>query len=304
MDTGGVVKCVTIVIPCYNGGEHLDEAVQSALAQTYPNIEIVIVDDGSTDQATLDLLRGHKWPRTRVFHQKNSGPASARNLAISEALGEYILPLDSDDRIELTYVEKAVQVLEANPGVGIVYCRALKFGAENGPWTLPPYTLRELVIDNVIFVSSLFRKDDWKCVGGFNESLRSGIEDYDFWVKIVALGREVFQLNEYLFHYRVGHVSRTSKFIEDRAGVAKTYADIFRSNIDFFSRNAEFLFEHRFGIYDELLLYRERYGRVNAFIERYPLAKCFACRIARFAGFLADSRPAAWLRFFLSGLGK
>lgn len=268
-------KLVSIVIPCYNAGPELEEAVRSALQQTYPAIEVVIVDDGSTNPLTMEMLRNPQWPRARVFHKKNGGPASARNMAIQHAQGQYILPLDADDRIDPTYVEKAVAILEAEPDVGIVYCKAMKFGAEVGPWALPPYTLRELVIDNVIFVSSLFRRDDWERVGGFSESLKLGIEDYDFWVKIVALERGVRQIDEHLFHYRVGHVSRTTGFQADRSAIVKTYADIFRGNLEFYGRHAEYLFEHRFGLYDELLKYRARYGPVERLLMDHPWLKRF-----------------------------
>lgn len=269
-------ETVTIVVPCYNAGRDIDEAVRSALNQTYKNLEVVIVDDGSTDPATLELLTDCPWERTRVFFKQNGGPASARNLGIAQATGKYILPLDADDVITESYVQKAVTILEERPEVGIVYCKALKFGAENGPWNLPAYTLRELVIDNVIFVTSLFRREDWARVGGFSEALKLGVEDYDFWVKIVALGREVHQIDEPLFHYRVGHVSRTTGFQEDRSAVVKTYADIFRSNIDFYSKYAEFLFEHRFGLYDELQRYRSRYGALEQFFATHPRCERFA----------------------------
>ena len=272
---------VSIVIPCFNAGVTLDESVRSALAQTHPAIEIVIVDDGSTDTATLDLLGRCPWPRTRVLHKENGGPAAARNLAVSVATGRYILPLDADDLIDPTYVEKAVAVLDAQPQVGIVYCKADKFGAENGPWNLPAYTLRELVIDNVIFVTSLFRREDWEQVGGFSEALKLGVEDYDFWIKIVALGREVRQLDDYLFHYRVGHVSRTTSFSSDREAMVKTYADIFRNNLAFFGEHAEYLFEHRFGLYDELARYRAMHARLEAILSRWPWLERIARRAYR-----------------------
>lgn len=276
---------VSVVIPCYNAGAFLDEAVQSALAQTWDDLEVVVVDDGSTDPATIALLDNANWPRTRVIRQANAGPSAARNAAIRAATGEFILPLDADDRIDPTYVEKALQVLHARPEAGIVYCKAEKFGAESGPWQLPVYSMRELAIDNVIFVTSLFRRVDWERVGGFNTQLRHGVEDYDFWVRIVGLGREVVQLDEPLFHYRVQAASRTTGFSADRAAMVETYARIFRDNIDFYARNAEVLFEHRFAMYDELLRYRGRYGRVEALLARRP----WLAGIAR-----AVSRCLAW----------
>jgi glycosyltransferase involved in cell wall biosynthesis len=277
------VKKVSVIIPCYNAGEHLDEAVQSALAQTWQNLEIVIVDDGSTDPSTLDLLKQARWPRTRIFHQQNAGPAAARNHAVREADGRYILPLDADDTIEPTYVEKAATVLDARPDVGCVYCKASKFGAERGPWNLPAYTLRELVIDNVIFVTSLYRRADWECVGGYNEKLRHGVEDYDFWVKIVHLGREVVQLEDCLFNYRIQERSRTTSFQEVRSKIVETYAEIFRSNISFYAAHADWLFEHRFGLYDELAHWRSRYGWIDAFFGRHPVVLGIARRLKKIA---------------------
>jgi len=261
---------VSIIIPCYNAGDFLHEAVESALAQTHADIEIIIVDDGSTDPRTNEILQVAAWPRTKIIRKENSGPASARNVAISNCSGEYILPLDADDTIEPTYVEKALAVMESNPNVGIVYCKAMRFGAEQGPWGLPPYNLRELVIDNVIFVTSMFRRADWLEVGGFNESLLMGVEDYEFWVKIVGKGRDVIQIDEYLFNYRIQQSSRTTSFSADRSVVVNTYATIFRANVEFYAKNAEVLFEHRFGLYDELVRYRARYGRLDALLQRRP----------------------------------
>jgi len=272
---------VSVVIPCFNAGAFLEEAVQSALAQTWDDLEVVVVDDGSADPATTALLDNASWPRTRIIRQANAGPAAARNAAIGAATGEYILPLDADDRIAPTYVEKAHQVLQARPEVGIVYCKAERFGAASGPWDLPAYSVRELAIDNVIFVTSLFRRADWERVGGFNEQLLHGVEDYDFWVRIVGMGREVVQLDEPLFHYRVQAASRTTGFSADRAAMVDTYARIFRDNIGFFARNAETLFEHRFALYDELNMYRARYGGIEGLLRTRP-------RLARIARWIRD----------------
>lgn len=258
------MKRVSVVIPCFNAGRHLDEAVQSALSQTWPELEVVVVDDGSTDPETLHVLESASWPRTRIFRQPNAGPAAARNLAIQKAQGDYILPLDADDTIDPSYAEKGVAVLDARPEVGCVYCKAMKFGAEEGPWDLPPYRLQELVIDNIIFVTALFRKADWRAIGGFDERLRHGVEDYDFWVKMVASGKDVVQLNEFLFHYRVQEKSRTTRFQDGVADKVATYAEIFRNNSEFYAANAERLFEHRFDLYTQISEWRRRYAELEA----------------------------------------
>ena len=264
------MKWVTVVIPCYNAGAYLREAVESALAQTHPYLDVVIVDDGSTDPATLELLDSARWERTTILRQENRGPAAARNRAIEAARGEFILPLDADDRIDPSYAEKALRVFERMPDVGIVYCKALKFGKESGPWLLPAYSLREMVIDNVIFITAMFRQADWQRVGGFNERLRMGVEDYEFWLKLLSIGREVVQLEEYLFHYRVHEVSRTTRFKKNPETVVATYAEIFRTHRNFFAEHAEFLFEHRFGLYRQLEDARRRLLKVDLMLSRIP----------------------------------
>lgn len=265
---------VSIVIPCYNAGPLLEEAIESALSQTHREVEIVVVDDGSTDAQTVALLDRSHWSRTRILRQTNKGPAAARNTAIRAAVGAYILPLDADDRIDPTYVAKALQAMESRPGVGIVYCKALRFGRETGPWNLPKYSIQEMVIDNVIFCTALFRKSDWEAVGGFNEALRHGVEDYEFWLRLLARGVDVHQLDEYLFYYRVQEISRTSRFLQDRSGVVSTYAQIFRDNREFFARHADVLYEHRFRLYGELEQMQRKVAkleRVDRMLRRFPL---------------------------------
>lgn len=252
---------VSIVIPCYNAGADLADAVNAARAQVGPFVDVLVVDDGSTHPGTRTVLAGCVANAVRVFHRPNLGPAAARNLGIREATGDYILPLDADDLIEPTYAAKAAAVLDARPEVGIVYCRATKFGAEQGPWDLKPYSPAEMALGNVIFATAMFRKADWAVVGGYDESLRDGMEDYDFWIRLIELGRGVVQLDEPLFHYRVSPSSRTARFEADRERVVATYAKIFRKNRDFFAGHADSLYRHRFAVYDELAALRTRLAR-------------------------------------------
>ncbi len=194
---------VSVIIPCYNQGHFLEEAVQSVLHQTLRDFEIIVVNDGSTDESTCRILGSFKREKTRIIHTENQGLASARNNGIQEARGKYILPLDADDLIEPQYLEKAVEVLEQNEDVGIVYCRARLFGAVETEWLLPPYTLAEMLKDNVIFCSALYRKDDWDAIGGYDSGMVYGWEDYEFWLSLIERGRNVVQLPDILFAYRV-----------------------------------------------------------------------------------------------------
>jgi len=193
---------VSVIIPCYNQGQYIDEAVDSVLAQTYQNLEIIIVNDGSTDELSIEILRSYKKTKTTVLHTANKGLPSARNYAIKMSKGKYILPLDADDKIGSTYIEKAVNLLEANSNIGIVYCEGELFGDQMGKWYLPKYKFPDILLDNVIFCSGFFRKNDWERVGGYNYEMIYGWEDYDFWLSIIELGREVHCISDTLFYYR------------------------------------------------------------------------------------------------------
>jgi len=131
---------VSVIIPCFNQGHFLAESIGSVLASDHDDLEIIVVDDGSTDPTTITLLEQLAYPKTRLLRQENRGLAAARNYGITEAHGSYILPLDADDRIGPQYISQAVAALEADQHLGIIYCRAEKFGAEEGPWQLPRFS--------------------------------------------------------------------------------------------------------------------------------------------------------------------
>lgn len=260
---------VSVVVPCFNAGHFLVEAVESALAQQGADVEVIVVDDGSNDPATLEALaKVAAMDRVRCFFQANGGPAAARNRGIREASGEFILPLDADDRFDHRYAAMALDAFRSDPGLGIVYCRALKFGEEQGEWVLPDYGPEEMAVDNVIFCSAMFRRSDWVAVGGYNEALRRGMEDYDFWLRLLRLGRRVHQLPEPLFHYRILPASRTTRFMADDRAVVDTYARIFRDNLEWFARHAEAVYRFRFRQSRELEHFRHRYGRIDAVLGK------------------------------------
>jgi glycosyltransferase involved in cell wall biosynthesis len=97
---------VSVIMPCYNQGQYIDEAVDSVLTQTYQNYEIIIVNDGSTDEFTNEKLKNYNKPKTQVIHTANQGLSAARNNGIHASNGEFILPLDADDKIANTYLER------------------------------------------------------------------------------------------------------------------------------------------------------------------------------------------------------
>ncbi|RHX91221.1 glycosyl transferase [Leptospira yasudae] len=231
---------VSVIIPCYNYGEYIDQAVQSVLDQTYKNCEIVIVNDGSDDERTLASFEKYKEREGFIVKSiSRSGPSVARNIGIGLANGEFILPLDSDDKIHKDYISDALAVFAKKPSLGIVYCEAEFFGAMHGKWNLPNYRFPDILLDNCIFVSALFRKSDWEEVGGFNENMKNEWEDYDFWLKLIERGRDVYRIPKVLFYYRRGHVSRSSRSIEM---FLPLYLQIFENHKQLYLDNIQTLF--------------------------------------------------------------
>ena len=230
---------VSVVIPCFNDGRFLDETMQSVLLQTYPQIETIIINDGSTDVETNRVLEETNWPNTTIINSVHKGTASARNTGIKSSKGRYIMSLDADDKIHPTYIEKAVEVMENQDKVGIVYCKANYFGKVKGPWDLPPYTFERMLLDNIIFATALFRKKDWEDVGGFDEGLIHGMEDYDFWLSLLELDRQVIQLPEVLFYYRIRQGSRSRRLVSDKKQLQETYQRIYRNHPKLYSANQE-----------------------------------------------------------------
>lgn len=214
---------VSVVVPVYNSEKYIEETLISITNQSYKNIEFVIVDDGSSDSSGIICDEWSKEDgRITVIHTDNKGPSAARNLGISVAKGKYILPVDSDDIIESTYVEEAAKVLDENYEVGIVYCRAELIGDRSGEWILPKYTLQEMLVKNCIFATAMFRKSDWSLVGGYSEVMEDGLEDYDLWLSIISLKRKVYQLPDILFKYRKHLDSRSQRFEDNKLLVKKT----------------------------------------------------------------------------------
>ncbi|MGI0489605.1 glycosyltransferase family 2 protein [Pantanalinema rosaneae CENA516] len=233
---------VSVIMPCYNQGQYLDEAVDSVLAQTYPHFEIIVINDGSTDVATVELLQHYEKPGVQVIHTENRGPSSARNTGIQQAKGQYILPLDADDRIAPTYMATAIPILEANPQVGLVYSGVEFFGEKTGKCDLPPYRFPEILLGNMIFNFGFYRKADWETVGGYNLNMLYGWEDYDFWLSLIELGREVVYLPESLCFYRQVPNSRSERLGKEY--LVRSYEQIYHNHPQLYSEHIGVVFQH------------------------------------------------------------
>lgn len=241
---------ISIVIPCFNHWRYIREAVDSALKQTHVDKEIIVVDDGSIVQADTDILDFLKSKNIELSRIEQSGPAAARNHGIEKASGDLILPLDADDKIAPTYIEKAHKIFAEQDNVGIVYCDAKYFGKRDDAWELPPYNFPDILFDNYIFSAAIFKRDDWKEVGGYNSNMRHGWEDHDFWLSIIALKKTVIRIPETLFYYRQETDSRTNRFKSDQK--IQMFEQIVRNHRDLYVENFEHVI-HRFAELRELL---------------------------------------------------
>ena len=226
-------KKVSIIIPCYNQGNFLEECLNSVYSSTYDKLEVIVVNDGSTDNSKEIIDKLNLRFHFKAIHQGNAGPSTARNIGVKASSGEYILPLDADDKISEDYIEKAVSVLDAKKEVGIVYCDAELFGEESGKWNLPIFSLEKMLTENLIFNCALFRRKDYDVTAGYNPNMKEGWEDWDFWLSLLELNREVVKLDSVGFHYRIRKNSREHKTVDGRA--QRLRKQIYQNHVTFYT---------------------------------------------------------------------
>lgn len=233
--SAGGLRLVSVIVPCYNQAEFLEECLESIRAQTYLNWECIILDDGSTD-GSADIANTFCRNDSRFsYHaQTNQGASAARNAAIRFSKGPYILPLDGDDKIGPLYIEEAVNALTNNPRAKIVYCKAMIFGLKSAPWKLPEFSLPVLLRENVIFCSGLFRRTDYMKTSGYNTNMNHGLEDWDFWLSMLEAGGEVVRLPGVHFYYRIRANSRN--FSMDDGNYRQMLRQIYKNHQSLFDR--------------------------------------------------------------------
>ncbi|MDO9156950.1 glycosyltransferase family 2 protein [Sediminibacterium sp.] len=228
---------VSIVIPCYNHGEYLQEALDSInIDNINYQIEIIIVDDGSSDHRTLEKLESLKQLNYTIIHQENGGPGKARNTGINIAVGKFILPLDADNKIKPDYINKAVPILERNQA-DIVYAVPEFFGDTSNKkrqFKVRPFDDLGLVTGNCADACAIFRKEVWIKNGGYDEAMPYfGFEDWEFWINASKNNFTFHFIKEKLFFYRIDNNSMISQFNNAERNVlmhrylAKKHADFF-----------------------------------------------------------------------------
>lgn len=203
---------LSIVIACYNDAAYIDQAVFSALNQTYSNKEVIVVDDGS-NAATKKVLKRLAPKITKLITQENQGQSAARNNGIRNAKGKYILNLDSDDFFESSFCEKAICKFKEDEEIAIVTCNVNRFNKKGAIDIFYPDGgfLNNFLLTNCAMGSSMFKKSDWQATNGYDENMRKGFEDWEFYIRLIKNGRSAYVIPELLFNYRLKENSTTTK---------------------------------------------------------------------------------------------
>lgn len=199
---------VTFVIPCFNHGEFVGKAVESALGQIDAQVRVVLVNDGSTDGTTPAACDRCAGDRVIVIHQENMGLPAARNRGAAHAHGDFLVFLDADDWVAPRFVTKLHAALQAEEALGTggdvshVYCQERLVERGRGIWRVPEWDPVLMMITNLHPVTALVRRECFEAVGGFDESMRRGYEDWDLWLKFVERGWRGVRVREPLFVWR------------------------------------------------------------------------------------------------------
>ncbi|MEK7075763.1 MAG: glycosyltransferase [Patescibacteria group bacterium] len=210
---------VSIIIPAYNAEKYIKTTINSALKQTYQNIEIIVIDDGSTDK-TKNIIQSIQDPRIIYIHQENQGQSAARNAGIKIAKGEYIALLDSDDLFLPQKIEKQVNFLEIHPDCGVCYCKIYNF-FDDRPDKLfynpvPNYSgfiFDKLLKHSVVNpLTAVLRKEHLERYGGFKDDWRRCDEQY-LWLKLAFNKVKFCYLDEVLAYYRVSKNSLSNQSV-------------------------------------------------------------------------------------------
>ncbi|GAA3614065.1 glycosyltransferase [Flavivirga amylovorans] len=226
---------ISVVIPCYNQAHFLTETLESVLNQTLNNWECIIVNDGSpdnTDEVSEKWVKKDK--RFKYIYKDNGGLPSARNAGIAISDSEYILPLDSDDKIHPSFLEKIIQAFNNNPSLELVCSRIQLFGVKNEELILPNYNYNQLLLQNCFGHCSAFKKRTWKAINGYDENLKS-FEDWEFWIRLLKNNGKVYKIPELLFIYRKHESnSLSNRFYTDGEFYFSLYNYVYKKHIDLY----------------------------------------------------------------------
>ena len=226
----------SVVVPCYNTGATIERTVASVLNQTLNNIEIIVVNDASTDKQTIKKLKELEKYIKVVYLEKNKGVSNARNVGIKKSHGKYCICLDADDFIEETYLKKAKNIFDANNKIGVVSCGVQDFGELNNKWVNSAnFGIKDLLAINQVITAACVRREIYREVGGYDTNLSFG-EDWEFWIRIFASDKKWKNkvIQENLFYYFV-HNDSVQHSVREEV-IKKTLSVILNKHKDLYKK--------------------------------------------------------------------
>jgi len=231
---------VTVVVPCYNLGLYVTEALESVCRQTLRDVSIIVVDDGSDDRLTKMTLEALQARGVRVISQSNAGLAAARNRGTAEAVTPYVCCLDADDRIRPSFLEKIIDALQAQPEIAFAGSWVQMFGESELTLCNMKPQLPDILAFNQTVCTTVFRKTAWASVGGFHGGFSiPGIEDWDFWLSLLEHGYRGTIVPELLFEYRIrinsmsDYMYSPERWDELVRELIRRHGSLFRENVEF-----------------------------------------------------------------------
>lgn len=242
MNTTVSKPLVSVIITCYNNGLYIGQAIDSVLEQSYLNLEVIIINDGSTDDSQ-HIIKTFEDCRINLINQPNQGVIAARNNGIKKAKGLYFLPLDGDDYLDSSFIEKAVFYLQEQSRLGFIscYCRIFYTGGNEYIWREDNLDLLSFLINTRVVSTCLIRRSCWEDVGGYDPVMNEGFEDYEFFVSILSKGWLAHKIPEVLFHYRRHNTG--SRDTNARLNSVNLKLRIFDKHQDLYTKHSKFVFE-------------------------------------------------------------
>lgn len=234
------INKVSIIVTSYNEGDYLDECIDSIRKQTYSNVELIIVDDCSSDEKTIELVRKYEKQGELVIWLEKVGVSKARNIGVNHASGEYIVFLDGDDKLHPTFIEKMMLAKSMNKNAEMIYSMTRLFGNRSRLAARSKPKYKNLLIYNYCFwVTCLLSRARFLEVGGFDEKMIYGIEDWELFVRYCYPGMEVIRVNEDLFYYRKKGYSRTKDINDSYRKTLAMRLEMILNNIESYSTNCD-----------------------------------------------------------------
>lgn len=248
---------ISIIIPCYNHGLYIQEAIDSILACKNVAYEIIIINDGSTDTYTIQKLNELKESGYIVLSHSNQGPAYSRNVGISVAKGKYILALDADNKIKPAYIDKALKAL-IEEQCDIVYANPIYIGEETPQrkFKVQAFDGLDLFFKNSIDTCAIYKKTVWVTLGGYDDQLPfHGQEDWEFWLHAFIKEFKFKHLNEGLYYYRILNNSLIARTVQS----------------DKEELNHDYLLKKHFSVFKKLMAENYSYGKMYQHDIQNPL---------------------------------